>query len=142
MKLTSAFVVAAATLATTVSAAPQVETNAQRMARGLPPNPPAKRAPTGTEAAKRGEPSGSSGPCGSNGSAQCCQSTGHSTDGAVGTLLKLLGINIQDSNVLIGLTCTPLTIIGGNGFCATKSVCCQDTSYGGLLAIGCVPITL
>ncbi|KAJ7805308.1 hypothetical protein B0H14DRAFT_2881035 [Mycena olivaceomarginata] len=54
MKFTTVFVALAAVA--TVSAA-RVDTNAYRMARGLPPNPPAQRS-TPALAAKRGTPSG------------------------------------------------------------------------------------
>ncbi|KAE9407588.1 fungal hydrophobin [Gymnopus androsaceus JB14] len=47
------------------------------------------------------------------------------------TLLGLLGIVLQDLTVGVGLTCDPIT-----------SVCCQDNSHGGLISIGCVPVTL
>ncbi|KAJ6568545.1 hypothetical protein B0H19DRAFT_872163, partial [Mycena capillaripes] len=54
MKFSTVFI--ALTAVATVSAA-RVDTNAYRMARGLPPNPPAQRS-TPALAAKRGTPSG------------------------------------------------------------------------------------
>ncbi|KAJ7483633.1 hypothetical protein FB451DRAFT_1555540 [Mycena latifolia] len=54
MKVSTVFI--ALTAVATVSAA-RVDTNAYRMARGLPPNPPAQRS-TPALAAKRGTPSG------------------------------------------------------------------------------------
>ena len=45
-------------------------------------------------------------------------------------LLGLLGIVVQDVNVLIGVTCSPITVIGvGTGSsCSTNTVCCSDNS--------------
>ncbi|KAJ7859413.1 hypothetical protein B0H13DRAFT_1513037, partial [Mycena leptocephala] len=54
MKFSTVFI--ALTAVATVSAA-RVDTNAYRMARGLPPNPPTQRS-TPALAAKRGTPSG------------------------------------------------------------------------------------
>ncbi|KAL0579907.1 hypothetical protein V5O48_002078 [Marasmius crinis-equi] len=142
MKFSTLLVATVAAVGTTVSAAPQLETNAQRMARGLPPLPPVRRA-SGTEVAKRGSPSGTPGGSCNTGPVQCCQSTGHATDGPIAAILGLLGIVVQDLNVLIGLTCSPVTVIGGaNGGCSAKPVCCSDNSHGGLISIGCVPISL
>ncbi|KAG7095660.1 hypothetical protein E1B28_006379 [Marasmius oreades] len=140
MKFTSAFVIAAAALATNVSAAPGQETNAQRMARGLPPLPPVRRA-TGTEVARRGTPSGSPGQC-STGPVQCCLTTGHANDGAISALLGLLGIVVTDLNVLIGVNCSPTTVLGITIPCLNQAVCCQDNSHNGVLSIGCVPATI
>ncbi|KAK7676145.1 hypothetical protein QCA50_014916 [Cerrena zonata] len=74
---------------------------------------------------------------------QCCQSTeaADSTSGAA--LLGLLGIVLQDVNVLLGVTCSPISVIGvGSSGCSASPVCCTDNSHGGLVSIGCVPVTL
>ena len=46
-------------------------------------------------------------------------------------LLGLLGIVVQDANVLIGVNCSPITVIGvGSGSsCSAEVVCCSDNSY-------------
>lgn len=50
------------------------------------------------------------------GSLQCCDTTGTASDPAVASVLAGLGITVQDVNALIGLTCTPITVIGvGSG---------------------------
>ncbi|KDQ62761.1 hypothetical protein JAAARDRAFT_122109 [Jaapia argillacea MUCL 33604] len=75
---------------------------------------------------------------------QCCQSV--STAGAepAAALLGLLDVVVQDLNVLVGVTCSPITVVGvGDGSsCIAHPVCCTDNSYGGLVSIGCVPVEL
>ena len=47
---------------------------------------------------------------------QCCQSTGKASDPAIAGLLAGLGVVVQDVDVLVGLTCTPVSVIGvGSG---------------------------
>ncbi|KAG7090350.1 hypothetical protein E1B28_009470 [Marasmius oreades] len=85
---------------------------------------------------------------------QCCDQTGLASStsiisavtaldplGLTGLLLALLGAPL---NALVGLNCSPITVIGGgNGACSGgTTVVCNDNSHGGLLNIGCVPITL
>lgn len=77
-------------------------------------------------------------------------------------LLELLGVVLGDITGLIGLNCSPISVIGvgtGNA-CSASPVCCENNnvvrvlvlsyiamnelilSQGGLISIGCVPITL
>ncbi|RPD65512.1 fungal hydrophobin [Lentinus tigrinus ALCF2SS1-7] len=87
----------------------------------------------------RGEPASS---C-STGPVQCCDSVQKASDPTAAGLLALLGIVVQGVDVLVGLTCSPITVIGvGGGSCSAQAVCCQDNSHGGLISIGCVPVTL
>ncbi|KAI8970904.1 hydrophobin 1 [Trametes punicea] len=80
----------------------------------------------------------------STGPIQCCQSV-ESADSAAGSLLLgLLGIVLEDVTALIGLDCSPITVIGvgtGNS-CSANAVCCENNNVGGLISIGCVPIEL
>ncbi|KAG5644495.1 hypothetical protein DXG03_008322 [Asterophora parasitica] len=110
MKLTTIFAVVAAAAAT-VSAMP-AETNADRLARGLPPLPPVRRA-TPIGAARRATPSGSPNQC-NTGPVQCCNSVTTSNDAVAKLLIGLLGI-VVGPNVAVGLTCSPLSIIGIGG---------------------------
>ncbi|KIJ33387.1 hypothetical protein M422DRAFT_94504, partial [Sphaerobolus stellatus SS14] len=79
------------------------------------------------------------------GDAQCCNTVGAANSIAgVSTLLGLLGIVLQDVSVIVGLGCTPITVIGlGQGAnCAQQPVCCTDNQFNGLINIGCSPISL
>ncbi|KAI8974198.1 hydrophobin, partial [Trametes punicea] len=80
----------------------------------------------------------------STGALQCCQSTESANSAAGAALLGLLGIVLQDVNVLLGLDCSPITVIGvGTGdACSANTVCCEDNSHGSLVSIGCVPVSL
>ncbi|KAJ3536093.1 hypothetical protein NM688_g6881 [Phlebia brevispora] len=78
------------------------------------------------------------------GSIQCCQQVESASSAAGSLLLGLLGIVLTDLDVLLGLDCSPISIIGvGSGSaCSANPVCCENNSLGGLISIGCVPITL
>ncbi|CCM01772.1 uncharacterized protein FIBRA_03839 [Fibroporia radiculosa] len=56
---------------------------------------------------------------------QCCQSTENANSVAGSLLLGVLGIVLEDPNVLLGLDCTTLGV-GGN--CNAQPVCCSDNS--------------
>ncbi|KAK6835919.1 hypothetical protein RU639_002099 [Aspergillus parasiticus] len=73
------------------------------------------------------------------GPVQCCQRVGLPTDSAVGLLLGLLGVAVQDMSTLVGLTCNP---ISQGGSCSANPVCCENNSFNGLVAIGCKPVDL
>jgi len=49
------------------------------------------------------------------GPVQCCNSTGTAKDPSISKLLGLLNINVSDVTAIIGVTCTPITVIGGGG---------------------------
>ena len=53
------------------------------------------------------------------------------TDPAIAKELGVLGIVVQDVDALIGLTCSPVTVIGvgSGGGCSANAVCCQDNSH-------------
>ncbi|KAI0737143.1 fungal hydrophobin-domain-containing protein [Daedaleopsis nitida] len=91
-----------------------------------------------TPAPNSGSGSGSTPPA-----TQCCSAVEKASSPSATALLGLLGIVLSDLNVLVGLNCSPITVVGvGSGACSTNTVSCQDNSHGGLISIGCVPVTL
>ncbi|EKM54146.1 uncharacterized protein PHACADRAFT_98288 [Phanerochaete carnosa HHB-10118-sp] len=79
----------------------------------------------------------------STGSVQCCNTVTSASDPTAAGILGLLGVVVQGVDVLVGLTCDPITVVGaGGGSCSAQAVCCQDNSYGSLISIGCIPVTL
>ncbi|KAJ7720234.1 hypothetical protein B0H14DRAFT_3900764 [Mycena olivaceomarginata] len=75
-------------------------------------------------------------------SPQCCNSVLSSTDNAVSAIAGLLGLDLTGLDVLVGLGCSPITVIGNN--CGSTTVNCNPPKeqWGGLIAINCIPITL
>ncbi|RPD71287.1 hypothetical protein L226DRAFT_468823, partial [Lentinus tigrinus ALCF2SS1-7] len=64
------------------------------------------------------------------------------SDPSIATVLKGLGISVQDVNALVGLNCSPITVIGvGSGECSGTSISCDNTQFLPAVAIGCVPIS-
>ncbi|KAJ7578513.1 hypothetical protein C8J56DRAFT_1059978 [Mycena floridula] len=64
-----------------------------------------------------------------------------SSPGAV-LILKSLGIDVSSITGLVGIGCSPITVVGaGNGACSTTTVTCQDNSHSAI-SLGCVPVTL
>ncbi|KAI0755679.1 fungal hydrophobin [Fomes fomentarius] len=80
----------------------------------------------------------------STGRVQCCDTTATAGSGKGSSVLGLLGIVLDDTNIVLGLQCTPISIIGAGlgGSCANQAVCCQDNSHGSLVSIGCIPVQL
>ncbi|KAI0764925.1 fungal hydrophobin-domain-containing protein [Fomes fomentarius] len=115
---------------------------------GSPPQKPTTTVPappkTTTVTVTAPAPTQSGGNTCSTGPVQCCQSMGKVDDPVFGTILGLLGIVLDGVDVLLGLTCSPITVIGvGSGnACSSNVVCCQNNNVGGLISIGCIPIFL
>ncbi|KDQ55666.1 hypothetical protein JAAARDRAFT_195498 [Jaapia argillacea MUCL 33604] len=99
--------------------------------------------PNGTPTTTSTAPTTTAGSC-STGPIQCCDTVESASSSGAAAILGLLGIVLQDLDVLVGLTCSPITVIGvgSGGACSANPVCCTDNSYGGLISIGCVPVTL
>ncbi|KAK7681934.1 hypothetical protein QCA50_014896 [Cerrena zonata] len=86
-----------------------------------------------------GEPASS---C-TTGPVQCCDTVTTANNAAAAKVLGLLEIVVQDLNVLVGLTCSPISVIGvGSNSCKANPVCCSDNSHGSAVSIGCVPVSL
>ncbi|KAI0644921.1 hydrophobin 2 [Trametes meyenii] len=80
----------------------------------------------------------------STGAIQCCQHTATANDASVAAILGLLGVVVQDVTALVGLDCSPINVVGvGSGnACSANAVCCENNNVGGLISIGCLPVTL
>ncbi|KAI0668042.1 fungal hydrophobin [Trametes maxima] len=78
------------------------------------------------------------------GALQCCKSVQPASSATAAGILSSIGVVVQDVNVLVGLTCSPITVVGvGSGSdCSANAVCCQNNSFGSLISIGCVPVSL
>ncbi|KAJ6486750.1 hydrophobin 2 [Mycena sanguinolenta] len=72
---------------------------------------------------------------------QCCNSVVPSSSSAASAVAALLGLDLTGLDVLVGLSCSPITVLGNN--CGSTSVTCDapDQEWGGLIAINCIPIT-
>ncbi|KAJ7149691.1 hydrophobin [Mycena filopes] len=75
-------------------------------------------------------------------SPQCCNSVVSSTSTAASAVAALVGLDLTGLDVPIGLSCSPITVIGNN--CGGTTVTCDapKNEWGGLIAINCIPITL
>ncbi|KAK0448696.1 hydrophobin-251 [Armillaria borealis] len=77
------------------------------------------------------------------GSAQCCKSVQDPKSDAVQNALGVLGIPIGEITANVGLTCTPITVLGlGTTSCANQPVCCDNNNFNGVVALGCTPINV
>ncbi|KAF9056910.1 fungal hydrophobin [Rhodocollybia butyracea] len=73
---------------------------------------------------------------------QCCETVECANIPSLGPILSGLGIVLLDLNILVGLSCTPMDVIGGTDTSA-QPVCCEDNDIGGgIISIGCVPVDL
>ncbi|KAF8984469.1 hydrophobin 2 [Cyathus striatus] len=80
---------------------------------------------------------------GSTGALQCCDSTGQATDPAISKLFGPLGIVVQDVTGLVGVTCSPISVVGvGGSSCTAQPVCCTNNSFNGVVALGCSPVDI
>ncbi|KAF5348041.1 hypothetical protein D9758_010072 [Tetrapyrgos nigripes] len=77
------------------------------------------------------------------GSLQCCQSVQSADSSTASSLLGLLGVVIGEVTAQVGITCTPISVIGvGGNSCTAQPVCCTNNSFNGVVALGCTPINL
>ncbi|EIW55691.1 fungal hydrophobin [Trametes versicolor FP-101664 SS1] len=100
--------------------------------------------PTTTITATGPPPTSTPGDLCSTGNVQCCQSVGGADDHVIGALLGLLGVVVDAVDVVLGLQCSPIKIVGlgTDKACSSNVVCCENNSIGGLISIGCIPIIL
>ncbi|KAI0691969.1 hypothetical protein C8T65DRAFT_670241 [Cerioporus squamosus] len=74
-----------------------------------------------------------------SGSASCCTTTGTTSDPAIKTALESIGVDVGSVDGLVGLGCSPITVIGES--CGGTTVTCTDNSHA-TIGLGCVPVTL
>ncbi|KAJ7660190.1 fungal hydrophobin [Mycena polygramma] len=75
-------------------------------------------------------------------SPQCCNSVVSSSSTDASAVAALLGLDLTGLDVPVGLSCSPITVVGNN--CGSTTVNCDapENEWGGLIAINCIPITL
>ncbi|KAJ7803614.1 hypothetical protein B0H14DRAFT_3776973 [Mycena olivaceomarginata] len=76
-------------------------------------------------------------------SPQCCSSVVEADSNDASAVASLLGLDLTGMiGVPIGLSCSPITVVGDN--CDSTTVTCDapEEEWGGLIAINCIPITL
>ncbi|KAJ7723624.1 fungal hydrophobin [Mycena maculata] len=73
---------------------------------------------------------------------ECCDSVVPSSSTSASSVAALLGLDLTGLNVPVGLSCSPITVIGNN--CGGTTVTCDapEQEWGTLIAINCIPITL
>ncbi|SJL08111.1 related to Fruiting body protein SC1 [Armillaria ostoyae] len=79
------------------------------------------------------------------GSAQCCDTTQSPTDlsAPVSSLLGLLGVVAGQLTGNVGVSCSPITVVGlGGTQCSNQVVCCDDNNFNGLVSLGCTPLNI
>ncbi|PPR06781.1 hypothetical protein CVT24_011281 [Panaeolus cyanescens] len=74
---------------------------------------------------------------------QCCNNVGTVDALGLGTILGLLGIVLDPVTALLGINCSPLSVIGvGGNSCSATPVCCTGNVFNGLINLGCSPIVI
>ncbi|KAF7290432.1 Hydrophobin 2 [Mycena chlorophos] len=73
---------------------------------------------------------------------QCCASVVPSTSTAASAVAALVGLDLTGLDVPVGLSCSPITVVGNN--CGGTTVTCDapEAEWHNLIAINCLPITL
>ncbi|KAF5354821.1 hypothetical protein D9756_005702 [Leucocoprinus leucothites] len=83
-----------------------------------------------------------SGNC-NTGALQCCNQVQQADSQTANLLSGLLGIALGSLQLPIGLSCSPLDILGvGGNSCSAQPACCSGNTFGGLISLGCNPINL
>ncbi|PFH45398.1 hypothetical protein AMATHDRAFT_9328 [Amanita thiersii Skay4041] len=85
---------------------------------------------------------GGGGQC-NTGSLYCCEQTQDPKDAGPSTitLLKSVGVDVNDLTALIGLNCDPISVVDGST-CSAQAACCTNNYFDGLVNIGCTNVIL
>ncbi|KAJ7271482.1 fungal hydrophobin [Mycena rebaudengoi] len=69
-----------------------------------------------------------------------CESIVSSASATASAVGAILGLDLTELKVDVGLSCSPITVIGNN--CGDTEVTCDapEKEWGGLIAINCIPI--
>ncbi|KAJ3551983.1 hypothetical protein NM688_g4397 [Phlebia brevispora] len=78
------------------------------------------------------------------GSIQCCNQVLDSSSEEANIILDLLGIVLDGVSELVGFDCSSITGDGvsGGASCSASPVCCSNNNIGGIISVGCSPITM
>ncbi|PIL33167.1 hypothetical protein GSI_04617 [Ganoderma sinense ZZ0214-1] len=78
------------------------------------------------------------------GSLQCCNSVVDSQSPEGTAILSVVGVAAKDVTGLVGVECTPITVVGAgvSKSCTAEPVCCKNSGVGDGVGIGCVPVSL
>ncbi|KAF5315636.1 hypothetical protein D9611_004971 [Ephemerocybe angulata] len=75
----------------------------------------------------------------STGSLECCKDMTSGTSAPATAIAKLLGIT-GSLGKFVGFTCSPINVPGAGGtHCTQQVVCCNNNSFNGVIALGCMP---
>ncbi|KAF9053229.1 hydrophobin-319 [Panaeolus papilionaceus] len=77
------------------------------------------------------------------GTLQCCNSVQSSTNSGIAGLVGLASLVLGPITGQVGVSCTPITVIGAGGnSCSAQPACCTGNSWNGVINVGCSPINL
>jgi hypothetical protein len=79
------------------------------------------------------------------GPVQCCNTVEDKDHLSPETIkaLGLVNVLVGDIGAAVGANCNPVTVIGAGGAgCASAPVCCENNSFHGIVALGCVPVNV
>ncbi|PFH45529.1 hypothetical protein AMATHDRAFT_51622 [Amanita thiersii Skay4041] len=82
-----------------------------------------------------------------SGPVQRCNSVQSAQQASTAVLTLVLSATSMGPNQItgqIGLTCSPIGIMGSTGAnsCSSQTVCCENNSFNGVVALGCTPVNI
>ncbi|PGH18724.1 hypothetical protein AJ80_04377 [Polytolypa hystricis UAMH7299] len=80
-----------------------------------------------------------------NSQPQCCNSISKPEDKSTSNLLKSLQLTEKAVGGNVATNCKPISgnivsVDALSDVCASQTVCCNNNSFNGLIALGCIPI--